>query len=370
MAFRYDVFISYSREDRDWADQVYRSLEAGQSVFFDYQSLRAGDDWEEKIQSALEESRSLVLLWSDKAKSSDWVTREMWTFVNTANPKINPSRRFILINLQGLNNATKGYQQISRQELQRAYEQQLPAKNADWRQAITEMRDGLTAKKPVSVPLVVLTLALADLNNLPAPQCQRIQQDLDLPEATLKARYGATRQDWQPYVGAPPISKLLDNIRDNVNNALAAHRIAWRDTPDAFWADMDSARDFVNNEFNTCDLSMLVVDPVAVYNIDVFQRLLLFQDSLMSDRRVIVTLPPWEAPQYLRRLRSMLANRASPYFDDYLQPTVPPRRRLSAQCAWNITDGEDVKRHILAAAASLGTAVKTGEAPAYLRQGD
>jgi hypothetical protein len=370
VAFRYDVFVSYSRNDRDWADQVYRSFDAGQSIFFDYESLRAGDDWEAKIESALEDSQSLVLLWSDQAKNSDWVTRELWSFVNTAKPKQNPNRRIILVNLQGMNDATKGYQQISRPELQRAYDQRTGAKDADWRQARFEIRDGLTLKKPVSVPVVTLTLMLAEFNNLPPGQRARIQQDLDLSDPVLKDRYGATRQEWKPYVGAQPISKILDGIRDSVNLALTAHRIAWREPPDCFWADIEDARNFVKSDFHTADLSLLIVDPVAVYNIDAFQRLLLFEDSLTSDRRVIVTLPPFEAPQHLRQLRAMLANRASPYFDDYLQPAVPPRRRLSAQCAWNITDGEDVKRHILAAAAYLGATIMPGKTPVFLKQGE
>ena len=125
----------------------------------------------------------------------------------------------------------------------------------------------------------------------------------------------------------------------------------------------------MREEFNTSDLSVLIIDPVAIYNGDIFQRLMLFQDSLANDRRVIVTLPPFDIPSQLLRLRSALVNRAMPYFNDYFQPAVPPIRRLSAQCAWNVADGDDIKRHILIAAGNLGMTRTSDESSPFMRHG-
>jgi TIR domain len=371
MGFQFDAFISYSSADRDWADQVYSALRSsGQSVFFDYQSLRAGDDWEARIQSSLENCRSLVLLWSDHAKGSDWVTRELWSFVSSAKPKQNPNRRIIVVNLQGANLATKAYQQISRKELQRAYADGKPPTAADWQQTVSEVLDGLNPdKRPLSVPLVVLTLTLNDFEELSAGQRDRIRADFNLSDAFLRSRFGAVRHNWKPYAGSEPITALLEKIQNEVNAALDAHRIIWRQPEESFWTDIAAAKAFVKNDFNTSDLSVLIIDPVAVYQLDVLQRLMLFQDSLVSDRRVILTLPPFGVPPRLRRLRDALSSRATPYFDDYFQPAVPPRRKLTAQCAWNVTDAEDIKRHILVAAGYLGIGPTSDEAPSYLRQG-
>jgi hypothetical protein len=375
VSLRFDVFISYSSADRDWADQVNNALrDSGQnySVFFDYQSLRAGDDWESKIQSSLEDSRSLILLWSDHAKGSDWVTRELWSFVATAKPKQNPSRRIICVNLQGANQALGWSQHVSPPELLRAYAGGIRPADADWQKTTAEIRDGLDPdKKPLSVPLVVLTLTRGDFEDLGTVQLARLREDLSLSEVFLKNRYGPSRQDWKPYAGAEPITALLDKIQNGVNATLGAHRISWRQPEETFWTDASLAapKRFVKYEFNTSALSVLVIDPVAVYQHDVFQRLLLFQDSLVSDRRVILTLPPFGVRPRLRRLRDALASRAAPYFDDYFEPTVPPRRRLAAQCAWNVADGEDIKRYILTAAGCLGMPTKPDEGPTYLRQG-
>jgi hypothetical protein len=374
VSFLFDVFVSYSSADRDWANKVQNILRSsGQnySIFFDYQSLRAGDDWESKIQSSLENSRSLVLIWSEHAKTSDWVTRELWSFVSRAKLKENPDRRVIVINLQGFNRATNAYQQISRPELQRAYANGSAPSAAEWQQASAEIYDGLNPdKKPLSVPLVALTLTLAEFEGLGSQLHARIYRDFKLAEKFLKARYGRARQDWKPYAGSQPITGLLEKIQSGVNAALKTHRIEWRQPDEPFWTHIPAAKKFVNDDFNTSVLSVLIIDPVAVYHIDVLQRLMLFQDSLVSDRRVIVTLPPFGVPPRLIRLREALANRATPYFDDYFQPAVPPKRKLSAQCAWNVTDVEDIKRHILAAAGYLGAGPDSKEAlPPYLRQG-
>ena len=82
---------------------------------------------------------------------------------------------------------------------------------------------------------------------------------------------------------------------------------------------------FVRQEFDAGDLSVLIIDPVAIYNADIFQRLMLFQESLSNDRRVIVTLPPFDIPPRLLHLRAALFDRATPYFNDYF-----PRLRLRA----------------------------------------
>ena len=112
-----------------------------------------------------------------------------------------------------------------------------------------------------------------------------------------------------------------------------------------------------------------IIDPVAIYQADIFQRLMLFQDSLANDRRVIVTLPPFDIPPLLLRLRAALATRATPYFDDFFQPAVPPTRRLSAQCAWNVADGDDLKRHILIAAGNLGMPQTPDDSSPFTRHG-
>ncbi|MEM1151039.1 MAG: toll/interleukin-1 receptor domain-containing protein [Pseudomonadota bacterium] len=74
---RYDVFVSYSSIQRDWAEVLAHNLKgAGKTVFFDQWELTPGADWVLSLDSALDESRSAVLVASPEAQESGWVREE------------------------------------------------------------------------------------------------------------------------------------------------------------------------------------------------------------------------------------------------------------------------------------------------------
>ena len=372
-SFTYDVFLSYAHADRLWAQRVHDSLRATNpraAIFFDSSSIRAGDDWEAQISIALESSRSIVVLWSDEAKGSEWVSREQYSFLALAKPKDNPLRRLVVLNLHGTNRALAAFQQIANPELLAMYSGAMPFMPSPWQQIAAELSDGLNpSRKPVSVPLVTLTQTLEEFEGLPVAQKSRIHAEMNLDHDFLRRRYGLSREDWKPYGGAETIADLVGKVQDTVNSALTKHRVAFKRPTDSFWSDIQAARQFVREEFNTSELSVLVLDPVAVYNGDIFQRLMLFHDSLADDRRVIVTLPPFDIHPQLIQLRAALSNRATPYFDDYFHPMVPPARRLSAQCAWNVADSDEIKRYILMAAGRLATPRSDEDNSPFVRYG-
>lgn len=371
-SFNHDVFISYSRADVEWArqaDRAIRRLSAGYRTFFDVDALRAGDDWERRIQEALESSRHLVVLWSDQARQSDWVTRELWTFMSTAKPTINADRRVVVVNLQGVSKATKGFQQISRADVQRAYPVVGNLPPAAWQSIEREIEEGLdAARRPLAVPLVVLTATLGDLQRLSDERRAWMLEDFKLVPADLLARYRATREEWHPFGGADPIALILEQLRDEVNAALGHYRLDWRQPDETFWTDIVAARDFVNKEFKTGELAVVVIDPVAMYNPEIYQRLMLFHDCLANEKITIVALPPFAPPHELVNLRRALFSRTLPYFDDYFQPRVPPVRKVLAQCGWNVMDREDVRRLLVAAAGRLSIASSDVASP-FVRQG-
>jgi hypothetical protein len=240
-----------------------------------------------------------------------------------------------------------------------------------WQQITADITGGLNpAKRPLPVPLVVLTATLDELvKGLSQDQRQEVRTELGLTSALLKKRYASKRSEWKPYGGDEPIQTFMENIQNGVNLKMSSYRLEWLVPPDEFWSDLDAAREFVQKEFDTAELSVLIVDPVAIYHRDLLQRLSLFQQSLSSNRRVILSLPPFDIPPRLRQLRETLAYRATPYFDDYFLPSIPPKRILTAQCAWNIADGEDVKRHILAAAGFMGMPSEASKRSAFTSHG-
>lgn len=72
-----DIFISYSRHDREFAIRLVRDLEAsGLTVFFD-QRIAPGESWAASLSKAIESARYLLVVLSPEAVESEWIRQEV-----------------------------------------------------------------------------------------------------------------------------------------------------------------------------------------------------------------------------------------------------------------------------------------------------
>lgn len=100
--FNYDVFISHSEKDKpaahELAERLRRDgLRVWPGVFDDEWEIKPGDAILRKIQEGLEQSRTLVLLLSQHASASEWVTFEHHSAL--FRDPTNQQRRFIPVRL-------------------------------------------------------------------------------------------------------------------------------------------------------------------------------------------------------------------------------------------------------------------------------
>ncbi len=71
-----DIFISYSREDKEKVQQLAQALEnEGWSIWWD-PHIPAGKNFDDVIEQALETAKSVIVLWSVKSVDSRWVRTE------------------------------------------------------------------------------------------------------------------------------------------------------------------------------------------------------------------------------------------------------------------------------------------------------
>src|SRR5262245_55858353 len=71
-----DIFLSYAHEDQPIARQLAQRLaKGGWSVWWD-RELPSGANFREEIQRQLDEARCVVVLWSNAAVASHFVTDE------------------------------------------------------------------------------------------------------------------------------------------------------------------------------------------------------------------------------------------------------------------------------------------------------
>ncbi|WP_298336851.1 toll/interleukin-1 receptor domain-containing protein [uncultured Erythrobacter sp.] len=71
-----DIFISYSRRDRERVNFMAKALEAeGYSVWWD-RDLRAGEEFDNVIDKHIKQSKAIVVVWSNTSINSNWVKEE------------------------------------------------------------------------------------------------------------------------------------------------------------------------------------------------------------------------------------------------------------------------------------------------------
>jgi tetratricopeptide (TPR) repeat protein len=79
------IFISYSSEDRRWADLLTKELiRHGLNVFYDQTSLIPGEDWTVAIKDALLHSDTVLVLVSSSARKSAWMEAELELILSAA----------------------------------------------------------------------------------------------------------------------------------------------------------------------------------------------------------------------------------------------------------------------------------------------
>lgn len=72
----YDVYLSYSRQDRDFAARLASALEAaGFRVFRDVE-IPPGADWSNLIHEQIDAAKVMIVLWSTSSAQSQWVRAE------------------------------------------------------------------------------------------------------------------------------------------------------------------------------------------------------------------------------------------------------------------------------------------------------
>ncbi|HIE25277.1 MAG TPA: toll/interleukin-1 receptor domain-containing protein, partial [Anaerolineales bacterium] len=85
-----NIFLSYSRKDKDFAKKVAEDLEeAGHDVWWDITDIDGGDRWAKEIQEGLNQSQILVLIVSSNSVVSEWVEKE-FLYASSRNMKIVP----------------------------------------------------------------------------------------------------------------------------------------------------------------------------------------------------------------------------------------------------------------------------------------
>jgi len=92
--YKYKAFLSYSHQDKTWADWTHRRLETYKfpkslkdsnisslkPIFRDREELPVSSSLSDRVQEALNQSECLIVLCSQNAAQSKWVNKEIILF--------------------------------------------------------------------------------------------------------------------------------------------------------------------------------------------------------------------------------------------------------------------------------------------------
>ena len=328
---RHDAFISYSRLDAEWATRLEADLSRrGYDIFLDTKRLTAGDEWDKQLQSDIRNARNLILLWSDNARGSDWVTKEITHFeIDRGDDR---RRGLIALNLQGQNRTLTRFQAV---DLTGAYAN--GANNLSdplWVAALDKIEDGILDEGAIPVYTVILTSRLPALEGIRldkkplavAPSFKDTleavgikRDDTDGWRVELARYYGAERSDWKPFGGSKTIAQLLENLRADIQNR-GAPAFRWKPIGDDFWS---NDQDLIEREADRLkdEFCVVCIDPVSLYDDDVRTRVELLREYL-HERSGVLILAPFTIPPVAAHFR-MLIRGSAPFLFKYFFELMP-----------------------------------------------
>jgi len=347
----YDIFISYSSKDRPWAKKLYEDLHArypSLHIFWDRDSIPAGESWRGELQSSLRNSKHMAMFWSSNAAASNEVSVEISDFnaYRGVTPLLEGSeRRGFYIPLEGDRGGGVGdYQGFP--DFKNIYKPVdanlgLDGLNAtqgqqDWDRMIRMIGDAVSrADQAQKVTIVVAATEIDSVVGLLDHTHDKIRKlgeiTLDaflagfrLQWADVRGRYGASALDWRP-TGDRTIVELLEGVRVRVNAKLEEpDRFSWK------FVDLTSGEgiDLVPKLHK--QPSVVVLDPVSLYDPDFSRAMQGLKRYVLERQSVILALSPNlrnDEDVYGKCLREL----SVPLFDDYFIPEIPPIGEFAAR---------------------------------------
>ncbi len=359
--FQYDLFISYSSADRNWARKLYEDLlkrDKRLRCFWDRPDLQKGLPWPEQLRDALKTSRHLVVLWSNKAFDSAWVRQEKEAFREYAGLGRQGltlgDRRLILVLLEGEDVTESDIHQFAELREVSAYAESPAAAfsakvQQEWDGVIGSLVTIGQAKNCIlELPVLVVAtnqarFATIDPDEAPpaGPTLREFAKNVGRTLDDIKADYGATAADWRPFGLKNTIATLVNQLEADLNGSLKSLSVKLV-ISDLLDHDTIVAQNLTKMQVGLC---LVIVDPVSLYNLFIAVRFR-WLHKVFENELAIVSVASPRVFDPLQYVRDQLQAIAKPIFDMYYQPPVPSALRY-ANCALNVCDSKDIERLLL-----------------------
>jgi TIR domain len=367
----YDIFVSYTSQDRPFALRIEQDLKRrSYNVFLDRTGLRAGEDWNEQLRDTIRDSRHLVVIWSDRhTPNSKWVTKEIAAFEERQAQV--PTGKVIHVCLEGMDTTRPTLQAVTDIADAKAYLAPKTAQDAldtldaeVWNRVLRQLDRVLELDRNwTTVSYVILAATRAEIAAMSPDEkpwffgnrFEDMVHAFGLSLPALPARYGNARWDWRPLDGGREIEMLLDELRVEAFETSKLPKFRWKEIGEKLSSDVFAEAQTAAREILLMEQPCLVlIDPLSLYSKkirEIASRLL--RGAIGNQCVASAVLPPFLASEtrVLRRFLEVAAEEVHRMI--YLYP-----EQSYANCNMMAADPFDLKRLIGPALAASKPLVK------------
>lgn len=386
MAYDYDFFISYKSDDRSWADALHAKLTArGVTAFQDVVNLRSGEVWDAQLERSLDRSRHLAVIWSSNTATAmgAWVQREIYYFEFKCRSE---SRRiyFVLIDEDKPPQAFGSLHAARDLHAAGARLGDVGSVGVpEWAALVDRLtNDGALGDDATQIDTVVLAATDAFWSKVDftanvsfAPSPDAVLQAVGLktagpdPYEPFRKRYHAERRAWQPFgAGGPSVDGLLQDVEAELSQSLVAAgqpRIRFRHVRTDFWgADLAQVEEISRSLASRP--SLVIIDPLSLYDRDLADRLQRLRKCLTSERSAVAMLGPFGVGTGGKTIRKQVQSLAMEVYAHFFEPPVP-MTGVYAPSSLYVGDADEIMRLVRLVIGR--SAAQVPAASPYLRNG-
>jgi hypothetical protein len=350
----FDLFVSYASPDRPWARKFFEDFRASYPslrVFWDRESIPAGEAWRNELKSAIRSSKHLVVFWSNKANASLEVGPEIEAFNahRDVAPQLEGSdRKGFYVPLEGERGGGIGdyqgfpdFKPIYQSQAEQRGIEALAAGAAreSWERMIRMIGDAVSRADQaqrviaaVAATMVDFVVEVLDKTRGKRPRgsisltLDQFLAGFNLQWTDVRQRYGPSALDWRP-TGDRTIVELLEGVRVRVNakNKPDDH-FQWK------YVDMTTEEGVDVAENLHEQPAVVIFDPVSLYDEACANAMRRLTKYVRESQSVILSLSPAltrDDDIYALCVRDL----SLPLFNDYFYPEIPPSGEFLARCA-------------------------------------
>jgi hypothetical protein len=124
--------------------------------------------------------------------------------------------------------------------------------------------------------------------------------------------------DWRPFGGLQYIGGILDDLKGGIEAQKGAPRFVWWDIDDRCWGNQEQMNGALAELAG--NLTLVIVDPISLYDEDVRARRDKVRYRLMDARTVISVLAPFPISPRAVHLRKLIKGSAEELYDVFYSP--------------------------------------------------